>query len=248
MRRFGLLGYPLSHSFSAVYFAKKFADGNITDAIYENFPLETIDEFQNLLKNHPDFAGLNVTIPYKEKIIAFLDEIDTEANEVKAVNTIKFIKNQGVTTLKGYNTDVYGFETSLKPFLESYHKKALILGTGGASKAIKYILKKLDISYVSATIEELKENEIRYEDINKALIEESLIIINATPLGTFPKVDACPSIPYEHITPRHILFDLVYNPEITLFLQKGKAQGAKTTNGLKMLHLQAEKSWSIWNS
>ena len=249
MRRFGLIGYPLSHSFSVGYFAKKFADAKIADAVYENFPLGSIDEFNNLLKDYPDIAGLNVTIPYKEKIITFLDEIDPEADEVKAVNTIKFIRNdQGKITLKGYNTDVYGFESTIKPLLESYHKKALILGTGGASKAIKFILKKLGIDYVSASIEELKDNEIRYADIDKTLLEEHLLIINATPLGTFPKVDACPPIPYESITSRHVLYDLVYNPEETLFMQKGKMQGAKTTNGLKMLHLQAEKSWLIWNS
>lgn len=249
MRRFGLIGYPLTHSFSAEYFAKKFVDEKISDSIYENFPIESIDEFNQLLKKYPDIAGLNVTIPYKEKIIPLLHEIDEEAKEIKAVNAIKFLKNKdGGTIFKGYNTDVYGFENTIRPLLESYHTKALILGTGGASKAIKFILKKLAISYVSATIEELKENEIKYEDIDKRMVEERLLIINATPLGTFPKIDACPSIPYEYITPRHILYDLVYNPEITLFLKKGKTQGAKTINGLQMLHLQAEKAWSIWNS
>ena len=248
MRRFGLIGYPLSHSFSAGYFAKKFAEENISDTVYENFPIATIDEFKLLLKKFPDIAGFNVTIPYKEKIIPFLNEIDSEAKEIQAVNTIKFIKTNAGVVLKGFNTDVYGFENTLKPLLEHYHKKALILGTGGASKAIKFILKKLGIGYVSASIEDLKENEIRYEAIDKHMIEDHLLIINATPLGTFPKVDACPAIPYDYITSRHVLYDLVYNPEVTLFLQKGKAKGAKTTNGLQMLHLQAEKAWSIWNS
>lgn len=249
MRRFGLIGYPLSHSFSAGYFAKKFAEAKITDAIYENFPIESIDGFQDLLKKHPDIAGLNVTIPYKEKIIPFLNEIDMEANEIKAVNTIKFIKGQdGKVALKGYNTDVYGFEQTIRPLLENHHKKALILGTGGASKAIKFILAKLNISYISATIDAPQEHEIKYEDINKQMLEERLLIINATPLGTFPKVDTCPVIPYDYITPRHVLYDLVYNPEVTLFLEKGKAKGAKIVNGLQMLHLQAEKAWSIWNS
>jgi shikimate dehydrogenase len=249
MQRFGLIGYPLSHSFSAGYFAKKFEDLKITDAIYENFSIENIGIFEDLLQKYPDFSGLNVTIPYKEQIIPYLNEIDEVAKEVKAVNTIKFIKkDNNKLILKGFNTDIYGFETSLKPLLEPHHKKALILGTGGASKAIKFILGRLGIEFVSASIEELKENEIRYEEIDKAMIEDRLLIINATPLGTYPKVDACPSIPYEYITPRHVLFDLVYNPEVTLFLKKGKERGAKTKNGLEMLHLQAEKAWEIWNS
>jgi len=249
MKRFGLIGYPLSHSFSAGYFTQKFEKEHIKDAVYENFSIESIDQFPGLLKHHPDFAGLNVTIPYKEKVIPFLDEVNEAAREVGAVNIIKFLNNNsGKPWLEGYNTDVYGFDISISPLLTSQHKKALILGTGGASKAIKYILKKKGISFVSASIEELKENEIRYEDIDKAMIESHLLIINATPLGTYPKVDACPSIPYEYITADHVLFDLVYNPEETLFLKKGKAQGAKTMNGLKMLHLQAEKAWEIWNS
>jgi shikimate dehydrogenase len=249
MKRFGLIGYPLSHSFSAGYFAKKFKDEQIENAVYENFSIETIDQFPGLLKHHPDFAGLNVTIPYKEKIMPFLDEINEAARAIGAVNTIKFVKNNsGKPWLEGYNTDVYGFENSISPFLTDKHKNALILGTGGASKAIKYILNKKGIRFVSASIEELKENEIRYEVIDKAMIDSHLLIINATPLGTYPKVDTCPSIPYEYISANHVLFDLVYNPEETLFLKKGKAQGAATINGLKMLHLQAEKAWEIWNS
>jgi shikimate dehydrogenase len=247
MRRFGLIGYPLTHSFSAGYFAKKFAVEHISDAIYENFPLESIGQFDNLLKTHADLAGLNVTIPYKEQIIRFLDDIDPEAQEIGAVNTVKTVRAENGYKLKGYNSDVYGFQNTLQPLLNDYHKKALILGTGGASKAIKFVLKKLGIAYISASIEELKENEIRYADITKEMIGDRLLIINATPLGTFPKVDACPSIPYEYITPRHVLYDLVYNPEETLFLKTGKAQGAKTFNGLGMLHLQAEKAWEIWN-
>jgi Shikimate 5-dehydrogenase len=249
MRRFGLIGYPLSHSFSAGYFAKKFQDEHIPDTVYENFSIESIELFPDLLKNHPDFAGLNVTIPYKEKVMPYLDEINEAAQAIGAVNTIRFVKNNGgKPKLIGYNTDVYGFENSISPLLTEKHKNALILGTGGASKAIKYILKKRGISFVSASIEELKDNEIRYEAIDKALIDSHLVIINATPLGTFPKVDTCPSIPYEFISKDHVLFDLVYNPEETLFMKKGKAQGASTINGLKMLHMQAEKAWEIWNS
>jgi shikimate dehydrogenase len=248
MRRFGLIGYPLSHSFSAGYFTHKFENEFITESVYENFSIDSIDQFPGLLKAHTDFAGLNVTIPYKERIIPFLDELDETAKAVGAVNTIKFMKDpDGKLWLEGYNTDVYGFENSLNPYLSDYHRNALILGTGGASKAIKYILNKKGIQFVSASIEELKENEIRYQDIDKTIMDEHLLIIHCTPLGTYPKIDTCPDIPYEFITSKHVLYDLVYNPEETLFLKNGKERGAKITNGLKMLHLQAEKAWEIWN-
>ena len=179
----------------------------------------------------------------------FLDEIDAEAAQVGAVNTVKIMSKDGKRYLKGFNTDVYGFENSLRPMLEEKHRKALILGTGGASKAIKHILNKLQIEFISASIEEqLFEKEIRYSQITGELLKEYLIIIHATPIGTFPNVDNCPDIPYQSITTDHVLFDLVYNPEETLFLKKGKAQGAKTKNGLEMLHLQAIRAWEIWNS
>lgn len=248
MKVFGLIGYPLGHSFSKGFFAEKFKNENIKNCVYNNYPIESIQQFRQLIDENPDFAGLNVTIPYKEQVIPFLDAINPEAKEIGAVNTIKIQDTPSGKKLTGYNTDVYGFETSLQPMLQDYHKKALILGTGGASKAIKYILTKLGISFISASIEELQENEIRYSDITKELIGECLLIINATPLGTFPKVDTCPDIPYEFITSKHVLFDLVYNPEETLFLKKGKEQGANGKNGLQMLHLQAEKAWEIWNS
>jgi shikimate dehydrogenase len=248
MKVFGLIGYPLGHSFSKGFFSDKFKNENITDCVYNNYPIDSIQKFKQLINENPDFTGLNVTIPYKEQVIPFLDAVNPEAQEIGAVNTIKIQNTSSGKKLTGFNTDVYGFETSLKPLLKDYHKNALILGTGGASKAIKYILKKLDISFISASIEELKENEIRYSDITKELIGEYLLIINATPLGTFPKVDTCPDIQYRYITSKHVLFDLVYNPEETLFLKKGKEQGAKVKNGLQMLHLQAEKAWTIWNS
>ena len=178
----------------------------------------------------------------------FMDQIDAEAAEVGAVNTVKVIRDNGTLKLVGYNSDVYGFENSLKPMLSDKHKKALILGTGGASKAIKYILTKLGIEYVSASIEEqLFEKEIRYSNIDEKMISEHLIIINATPLGTFPNVDNCADIPYQFITAEHVMFDLVYNPEETLFMKKGKEKGASVKNGLEMLHLQAIRSWEIWN-
>jgi shikimate dehydrogenase len=179
----------------------------------------------------------------------FLNEIDDEAKAVGAVNTIKIINTPEDMRLKGYNTDVIGFENSLKPMLNETQKKALILGTGGASKAVKYILSKLGIEYISASIEEeLFENEVRYTDINQETIAERTVIINATPLGTYPKVDTCANIPYEAITEKHVLFDLVYNPKETLFMKKGREQGAKVKNGLEMLHRQAEAAWKIWNA
>lgn len=248
MKIFGLIGYPLGHSFSKGYFAEKFKNEHINDCVYNNYPIDSIEKIRQVIDDNPGFAGLNVTIPYKEQVIPFLNTIDPEAKEIGAVNTIKIQHTPSGKILSGFNTDVYGFETSLKPLLGNQHKKALILGTGGASKAIKYILNKFGVSYISASIEELKENEIRYSDISKEMISERLLIINATPLGTYPKVDTCPDIPYEYITPHHVLFDLVYNPEETLFLKKGKERGARGKNGLEMLHLQAEKAWNIWNS
>jgi shikimate dehydrogenase len=188
-----------------------------------------------------------VTIPYKEQVIQYLNELNHAAKEIGAVNTIKIIRTDSDIFLKGYNTDVYGFETSLKPFLKEYHKKALILGTGGASKALKYVLNKLGIEFISASIEELKENEIRYEDIDKKMMNERLLIINATPLGTYPKVETYPNIPYLYLTDKHLLFDVVYNPEVSAFLRKGMSMGAKIKNGYEMLQLQATKAYEIWN-
>lgn len=245
MKQYGLIGYPLTHSFSKKFFTEKFEIEN-TDAAYSNFEIESIDKFPQIISNNPDLIGLNVTIPYKEKVIPFLDEIDEAAEKVGAVNTVKIIRKNNRIHLKGYNTDTWGFENSLKPLLKDHHKKALILGTGGASKAIKFVLTKLGITFVSASIEELKENEIRYEDIDNNLMEEFLLIINATPLGTYPKTETFPAIPYESITEKHLLFDLVYNPETTKFMEKGKEQGAAVKNGYDMLLGQAIRSYEIW--
>lgn len=247
MKLYGLIGYPLGHSFSAGYFAEKFKKEGITDCAYKNFPIDNIQKFPEIIASNPELTGLNVTIPYKEQVIKFLDEIDSEAKEIGAVNTVKITRKANGYSLKGYNSDVYGFQKTLQPYLKDYHKKALILGTGGASKAIKFVLKKLGIEFISASIEELKENEIRYEAIDKKMIEERLLIIHATPLGTYPNVNACSPIPYEYLTSKHVLYDLVYNPEETLFLKNGKEKGATIQNGLKMLHTQAERSWEIWN-
>jgi len=247
MKKYGLLGYPLTHSFSKRYFTERFEKENI-ESTYENFEIDSITKFPDVVKNNPEVIGFNVTIPYKEQVIPYLDELNDSAREIQAVNTIRVTRTEDGIHLKGFNTDTYGFETSLKPFLKEHHKKALILGTGGASKALKYVLNKLGIEYISASIEELKENEIRYEDIDEQMMAERLLIINATPLGTYPKVDTYANIPYEFITDKHLLFDLVYNPEVTQFLAKGKEKGASIKNGYEMLLLQAQRSYEIWNS
>ncbi|MBK6284357.1 MAG: shikimate dehydrogenase [Draconibacterium sp.] len=246
MKKYGLIGFPLTHSFSKRYFTEKFETENI-DSTYDNFEIDNISRFPEIIKNNPELIGLNVTIPYKEQVIPFLDDLNDSAKEIGAVNTVKIIRSGSVVQLKGFNTDTYGFETSLKPLLKPHHKKALILGTGGASKALKYVLTKLGIEFISASIEELKENEIKYEDIDENMIKERLLIINATPLGTYPKVESYPNIPYLYITDKHLLFDLVYNPEISAFLRKGMDMGAATKNGYEMLLLQAKKSYEIWN-
>ncbi len=247
MRKFGLLGYPLSHSYSAKYFAEKFTKENISDCSYQNFSLERIELFPDLIHGNIELIGLNVTIPYKEKVIEYLDELDPVAQQIGAVNTIKLYRAVDGVKLKGFNTDEYGFHNSLQPLLKLHHTKALILGTGGASKAVKYVLNKLGISFITATRKRPGEKEINYADINDQIIKEYKIIINTTPLGTYPDVNSSPALPYAAITADHILYDLVYNPETTRFLALGKAQGATILNGLQMLQLQAERAWLIWN-
>lgn len=247
MKKYGLIGFPLTHSFSKRYFTEKFETEKI-DSTYDNFEIDDIVKFPEIIKNNPEIIGLNVTIPYKEKVIPYLNDLNESAREIGAVNTVKIIRTESGLFLKGFNTDTFGFETSLKPLLKEHHKKALILGTGGASKALKYVLKKLNIEFISASIEELKENEIRYEEIDEKMIAERLLIINATPLGTYPKTDASPNIPYNFITDKHLLFDLVYNPEVTQFMAKGLEKGATVKNGYEMLLQQALKSYEIWNN
>ncbi|MBF7091417.1 shikimate dehydrogenase [Flavobacterium sp. ALJ2] len=242
-RRFGLLGKNISYSFSKGYFTEKFNDEHFKGCSYENFDIPEINHFAALIKNNPDLKGLNVTIPYKEQILPFLDKLSKKATLIGAVNTIKFTKKG---KLKGYNTDYYGFKKSLKPLLKSHHKKALILGTGGASKGVAYALDELGILYTFVS-REAKENIIDYNLINATTFDNYQIIINSTPVGTSPNTEAYPAIPYEFFTKKHIAFDLIYNPEETTFLKKAKENGAVIKNGYDMLIFQAEKAWKIWN-
>ena len=243
MYKFGLIGKHITYSFSRTYFSKKFNKEGLPFS-YDNYDLEDIDQLQDILKNTPQLKGLNVTIPYKEAVIPFLDSLSKKARKIGAVNTIRITKKG---RLKGYNTDCYGFKKSITPLLEAHHKQALILGTGGASKAILYVLKQLDINYTFVSRQPSEQSEYTYGSLTKEIIEQYQVIINCTPLGTYPKIDECPDIPYHAITDRHLLYDLVYNPELTKFLKLGREQGAKISNGLQMLELQASKSWSIWN-
>jgi len=242
-RLYGLIGKNISYSFSKKYFTEKFAMGNLVDFYYENFDIQTIEEFQKIIKNNPELKGLNVTIPYKETIIPYLDKMSKNAAQIGAVNVIRFTKKG---KLKGYNSDYYGFMKSLKPLLKSHHKKALILGTGGAAKAVAFGLSKLGILYTFVSREK-KEGMIDYNLINATTFDNYHIIINCTPTGTFPNIKECPSIPYENFTTNHIAFDLIYNPEETQLLKNAKLNGAVTKNGYEMLEFQAEKAWEIWN-
>lgn len=261
MKKFGLIGYPLSHSFSKKYFTQKFEDQKIEGSEYNLYPLEKLESFKDLLYKNRNLCGLNVTIPYKVDVIPYLDWLSHEAKIIGAVNCIKVKSESPVTAafsgelgveghdfrLEGYNTDAYGFENSLKPLLRSHHNNALILGDGGAAKAVKYVLQKLNIAYVVVTRKEI-DNNMLFSDLNEQEIKHHKLIINTTPLGTYPDVDACPPIPYEYLTDEHLLYDLIYNPEETLFLKRGREKGTATKNGLEMLILQAERSWEIWNS
>lgn len=246
MKQFGLIGKKLAHSFSKNYFTEKFKQQQLNNYTYQNFEIANINEFPTLLKNNPDLIGLNVTIPYKETIIPFLDDIDETAQKIGAINTIKINKKTGKT--KGFNTDYYGFKQSIKPFLESQHQRALILGTGGASKAVKYVLDELGISTVYVSRNPTNENQLAYNEIDKNILQTHLLIINTTPLGMFPNETEKPPLEYQYLTPQHLLVDLIYNPTETLFLKEGKKQNTQLLNGLSMLKLQAEKAWDIWNS
>lgn len=242
-KRFGLLGRNISYSFSKGYFAEKFSKEHFDNCSYENFDIPEINYFTELIKNNTDLNGLNVTIPYKEAILPFLDKLSKNATEIGAVNTIKFTKKG---KLKGYNTDYYGFQKSLEPLLQPHHKKALILGTGGASKGVAFALDKLGITYTFVSRQE-KENCIDYSLVNATTFDNYQIIINCSPVGTSPNTEAFPLIPYDYFTEKHIAYDLIYNPAETTFLAKAKAKGAVIKNGHDMLIFQAEKAWKIWN-
>ena len=244
MNKLGLLGKDISYSFSRTYFKKKFENENIKNTSYENFDIDNIDLFPSIIKNTKGLKGLNVTIPYKEQVIPFLDKVNKKAKAIGAVNTIRITKTG---KLVGYNTDCYGFKKTLKPFIKSHHKKALILGTGGASKAIAYTLDEMGITYQYVSRKLSDGIGFSYETLTEDDISDNQIIINATPLGTFPNIEDCPNIPYHAINEKHILFDLIYNPEETKFLKLGNKNRATTINGFLMLEFQAEKAWSIWN-
>lgn len=242
-KSYGLIGYPLSHSFSKKYFTEKFVKENITDCEFNAFAIEKIDLLPQLIKDNPTLKGLSVTIPYKESVIPFLGELDVTAKKIGAVNCIKITDGK----LIGYNTDAFGFKQSIKPFLESHHERALIIGTGGASKAVEYVLKEIGLSCHFVTRTKTSENQFTYDELNENMINAFKLIVNASPVGMFPNVDNAPKIPYEFISSAHLLYDLVYNPAETEFLKRGKAKGAATVNGLSMLHQQAEEAWRIWN-
>ncbi|WP_423998641.1 shikimate dehydrogenase family protein [Maribacter sp. IgM3_T14_3] len=239
---YGLIGKDISYSFSRGYFKKKFEDMGLDNCSYQNFDLQSISEFPTIFKKAENVQGLNITIPYKEEIMAFLDDIDIAAKKIGAVNTIKFSKN-GII---GFNTDAYGFQKSLEPHLKKHHKKALILGTGGASKAVAFILEELGVTF-SFVSRSGKNDGYTYNELTDDIIAEYTLIINCSPVGTFPKIEEKPAIPYSKISEAHLLFDLIYNPEETAFLSAGKANGASICNGHRMLEFQAEKSWEIWN-
>lgn len=246
MRKFGLIGFPLTHSFSKIHFTEKFETDQISNCKYELYSIAEVREIVDLIEREPSLCGLNVTIPHKVNIMPFLHEVDGDAMEIGAVNCIKIEQKGETPFLTGYNTDVYGFAESLKPLLEKQHQKALIFGDGGAAKAVKYVLKKLNIPYL-VVVRNPTPGAILYSAITKEILVDYKLLINTTPLGMLPNLESFPPIPYQFIDESHLAYDLVYNPDETAFLTKAKAQGAKIKNGLEMLYLQAERSWYVWN-
>ena len=246
MRKFGLIGYPLGHSFSKKYFNEKFLKEYITDASYELYPLEDINQFTNLVSDNVDLCGLNVTIPYKSAILKFLDSIDTEAREIGAVNVLKIKRLGSITKISGYNSDITGIKDSLSPFIKDNVRNAIVLGTGGSSRAVCYVLRKSGIN-ITRISRERKPGASVYTDIDAEMISNTELIINTTPLGMFPNIEAKPDINYSLLSEKHTLFDLVYNPEITSFLKMGLERGCTIIKGIKMLQSQADRAWEIWN-
>ena len=246
MDKYGLIGFPLGHSFSISYFNQRFQDEGI-DAVYENYEIPNIDALAEILDSNPELKGLNVTIPYKEKVVPFLDSISPEARAIGAVNVIRVTHRGNKTELKGFNSDVIGFTKSIEPMLDKkWHQKALILGTGGASKAIDYGLRSLGLETVFVSRYE-RPNTIQYKTITPEIVKEYNVIVNCTPLGTYPKTEECPDLPYEAMDSHTILYDLIYNPDETLFMKRGAQYGANVKNGLEMLLLQAFASWEFWH-
>lgn len=247
MRKFGLIGYPLGHSFSKKFFTEKFLKERIPDCSYENFPIPDLRELPRLISSEHYLVGLNVTIPYKSEVIKYLNKVDGESAEINAVNVLKIKRMQSRLKLSGFNSDITGIEATLRPLIKPAIKKAIVLGTGGSSKAVCYTLKKLNLEYTLVS-RNPKPGVITYRDIDKDLLKDHLLVINTTPLGMYPHTGGKPDIDFNLLTHEHVLFDLVYNPEETTFLKLGKERGAATVNGLKMLIIQAEKSWEIWNN
>jgi shikimate dehydrogenase len=244
--KYGLVGKNISYSFSKNYFYEKFSMLQLQNFIYENFDMQSIDSLPVILnENRKSLKGLNITIPFKEEVFKYLDEVDDEAKTIGAVNTIKILDNY---RLKGYNTDIYGFENSLKPILQKHMKRALILGTGGASKAVAFVLNKLEIAFKYVSRNPENKETITYQSIDDKIIKKYHLIINCTPLGTFPEIEKLPDLPYEKLTNKHLLYDLIYNPSVSSFLQKGRDMGVAIKNGQEMLELQADRSWEIWNT
>ncbi len=245
MRRFGIIGNPLEHSFSSKYFNKKFLAEDIRDATYENFLLDTAEDLPLIIQQFPDLIGLNVTTPFKEQIFHYLDVLDEAARGIGAVNTIHITHKESQVILKGFNTDAPAFQQIIQPIINE-SLQALVLGSGGASKAVCYALEKMNIEY-QVVSRDPADNQVPYHALDEGIITAHLLIINTTPLGMFPKVNSFPDIPFEFITDNHILYDLIYNPEQTEFLKRGRQNGAQTVNGLEMLQVQAELAWTIWN-
>lgn len=247
MQKYGLIGYPLKHSFSKGYFNEKFIAENL-DAEYVNFEISSILDFMEIIEENPNLQGLNVTIPYKEQVIPYLDELDKDAVKIGAVNVIKFVRlPKGNIKLVGYNSDIIGFTQSIEPLLKPYHQKALILGTGGASKAVWHGLQNLGLKCTYVSRCKQSDEVLTYQELTPEVMKEYTVIVNCTPVGMYPNEDNYPNLPYQLLTPKHLLYDLIYNPSQTLFLKKGEEHGATTKNGLEMLLLQAFAAWEIWN-
>jgi shikimate dehydrogenase len=247
MRKFGLVGYPLGHSFSKKYFAEKFASQKISDCVYDNYPLENLDHFIELINSDKEIIGLNVTIPYKSRILKFVDVLEPEAGEIGAVNVLKIKRQQNKNTVFGYNSDVTGIRDTLLPYINDNVRNALVLGTGGSSRAVCHVLDKFGLK-IKLVSRDKKPGVLSYPEITSEVIGRNQLIVNTTPLGMFPDIESKPPIDYSALTKNHILFDLVYNPELTSFLKMGTERECIALSGLKMLHSQAEKAWEIWNN